>query len=208
MGDFFKAELKDRFLHYALRRRDYFEIRTLYDEFLKPNYSIDFVKKLIREIRDYDNQLLDIMSGNGMEMFMLASTPVTQRFLDEGGFLDMHIKEEEKWDSFLNQLSSDRKQAENDRRYLKKNSEPLKRERNLLVILITAITISFLFTIYGIVKDAFWEPQYVPMDEFEKRLEIIRSQYQTENQRLSTELKDAKSIIDSLNEGSLERKNP
>nr|WP_299345291.1 hypothetical protein [Allomuricauda sp.] len=208
MGDFFKAELKDRFLQYALQRRDYFEIRTLYDEFLKPNYSLDFVKKLIREIREYDDQLLDIMSGNGMEMFMLASTPVTQRFLDEGGFLDMHIKEEEKWDSFLNQLSSDRKQATKERRYLKKSSKPLRRERNLLVILITAIAISFLFTIYGILKDTFFEPQYVPMDEFERKLEHIRLEYQNENQRLSVELENAKSVIDSLKSSAIQQKSP
>ena len=86
MGEFFKAELKDRFLKYALQRRDYFEIKTLYDEFLSPNYNLDFVGKLIREIQEYDSSLLDIMGGNGVEIFMMASTSKTQQFLDTGGF--------------------------------------------------------------------------------------------------------------------------
>ena len=101
MGEFFKAELKDRFLEYALERRDYFEVRVLYDEFLRPNYSMDFVYKLIKEIQEYDSELLDIMAGNGVAMFMLASTSKTQNFLNEGGFMDMHVVEEEKWDTFL-----------------------------------------------------------------------------------------------------------
>ena len=69
MSEFFKAELKDRFLEYALERSDYFEIQTLFDEFLRPNYSLQYVEKLVREIQGYDANLLDIMSGNGMEIF-------------------------------------------------------------------------------------------------------------------------------------------
>ncbi|TAI49497.1 hypothetical protein [Flagellimonas allohymeniacidonis] len=198
MGEFFKAELKDRFLEYALERRDYFEIQTLYDEFLRPNYNLDFVERIIREIRDYDRQLLDVMSGNGMEMFMLASTPSTQDFLDGGGFLDMHVKEEEKWDKFIGQLPESRKLTRDEKEYLEKNSPALKKERTLLILLISAIGISFLFTVYGIVKDTFLEPQYVPMDDFERSLEKVRLQYQEENLRLNKELEQAKIIIDSL----------
>ena len=120
MSEFFKAELKDRFLEYALERRDYFEIQTLYDEFLRPNYDLQFVKRLVREIQQYDSGLLDIMSGNGQEMFMLASTSVTQDFLHEGGFMEMYVKEEEKWDTFLDQLSNDRKLSKDEKQLLKK----------------------------------------------------------------------------------------
>ncbi|MEM8847250.1 MAG: hypothetical protein AAGD17_09135 [Bacteroidota bacterium] len=198
MGEFFKSELKDRFLQYALERRDYFEVKVLYDEFLRPNYSLDFAKKLIREIRDYNPNLLDIMSGNGSEIFMLASTPKTQGFLTEGGFLDMHVKEEEKWDTFLNQLSGNRKLSKNEKQLLKKKSPSVKREKNLLVILISAVVISFVFTLYSILNTTFFTPQYVPKDEFERKLEQIQSQYNLENEKLTKELEKAKVTIDSL----------
>ena len=84
MSEFFKAELKDRFLEYALDRNDYFEVQTLYDEFLRPNYSLDYVQKLVKEIQEYDESLLDVMGGNGSDIFMLASTATTQDFLEEG----------------------------------------------------------------------------------------------------------------------------
>ena len=84
MSEFFKAELKDRFLEYALERSDYFQIYTLYDEFLRPNYSLEYVQKLVREILAYDSTLLDVMGGNGLDIFMLASTSSTEDFLEEG----------------------------------------------------------------------------------------------------------------------------
>ena len=198
MGEFFKSELKDRFLQYALERRDYFEVKVLYDEFLRPNYSLDFAKKLIREIRDYNPNLLDIMSGNGSEIFMLASTPKTQGFLTEGGFLDMHVKEEEKWDTFLNQVSGNKKLSKNEKRLLKKKSPSIKREKNLLVVLICAVVISFVFTLYSILNATFFAPQYVPKDEFERKLEQIQSQYNLENEKLTKELEKARATIDSL----------
>ncbi|WP_435623089.1 hypothetical protein [Flagellimonas sp.] len=198
MGEFFKSELKDRFLQYALERRDYFEAQVLYDEFLRPNYSLDFAKKLIKEIRDYNPELLDIMSGNGVEIFMLASTPKTEDFLMDGGFLDMHVKEEEKWDTFLNQLSGNRKLSKDEKKLLKKNSPTLKREKNLLTVLIAAVIISFLFTLYSILNNTFLKPEYVPKDEFERRLEQVESQYKLENERLVKELAKAQDTIDSL----------
>ncbi len=198
MGEFFKAELKDRFLEYALERSDYFEIQTLYDEFLRPNYSLQFVEGLVREIQEYDANLLDIMSGNGLEIFMLASTPNTQDFLDEGGFMDMYVREEEKWDVFLDQLSSNRKLSKDEKQLLKKNSPGLKKEKTLLFGLIAAVAISFLFTLFSILKESLFEPQYVPADDFEREMEKLRSQYLQENQQLQLELKEAQRNLDSL----------
>ncbi len=198
MGEFFRAELKDRFLEYALKRRDYFEIHVLYNEFLRPNYDIGYVVKLIKEIGDYDSKLLDIMGGNGSEIFMLASTSTTQKFLDEGGFKDMHLKEEEKWDTFVDQLSHNRNLSKDEKQLLKKGSPAHKKEKTLLTVLITAIVISFLFTLYSLINRAFLEPEYVPADEFERKMDQIRSQYTKENQRLEKELEQAKITIDSL----------
>ena len=199
MSEFFKAELKDRFLEYALERRDYFEIQTLYDEFLRPNYDLQFVKRLIREIQQYDSGLLDIMSGNGQEMFMLASTSTTQDFLHEGGFMEMYVKEEEKWDTFLNQLSNNRKLSKDEKQLLKKNSPSLKREKNLLILLIAAIAISFLFTVFSIFKSVFFEPEYVPLDEFERKMQQLELQYIEENQQLRIQLDRQRAVLDSLN---------
>lgn len=198
MGEFFKAELKDRFLEYATERSDYFEVQVLYDEFLRPNYDLGFVEKLVKEIRDYDNDLLDVMGGNGSEIFMLASTRGTQDFLDEGGFMDMHVKEEEKWDTLLNQMSNHRKLSKDEKKLLKKNSPAHQRERNLLIALISAVVISFLFTLYSILNGALLEPEYVPIDEFERKLEQMQERYDLENRQLSDQLKRAKATIDSL----------
>jgi len=198
MSEFFKAELKDRFLEYALERSDYFEIQTLYDEFLRPNYSLQFVEKLVREIFEYDPNLLDVMSGNGMEMFLLASTSHTQDFLDEGGFMDMYVKEEEKWDVFLDQLSGTKKLSKDEKKLLKKNSPTLKREKTLLIALISIIAFSFLFTLVSIFKEALFEPEYVPVDEFERKIDLLREQYIQENQRLHIELEEAQRVLDSL----------
>lgn len=198
MSEFFKAELKDRFLEYALERNDYFEIQTLYDEFLRPNYSLQFVEKLVREILEYDPNLMDVMSGNGMEMFMLASTPSTQDFLDEGGFMDMYVKEEEKWDVFFDQLSSTRKLTKDEKKLIKKSSPVLKREKTLLILLISAIAISFLFTLASIFKETLLEPDYVPADEFERKIQQLQEQYIQENQRLKSELNQAERALDSL----------
>ncbi|KAB7531397.1 hypothetical protein F8C76_07865 [Flagellimonas olearia] len=198
MGEFFKAELKDRFLEYALDRKDYFEIQTLYDEFLRPNYSLHFVERLIKDIQEYDPNLLDIMSGNGVEIFLLASTPSTQDFLDDGGFMDMYVKEEERWDVFLGQLPTAKKEVKEEKQLFKKKSPGLKKEKTLLFGLIAAVAISFLFTLFSILKESLFEPQYVPADDFEREMERIRLEYLEENQRLQLELKEARRNLDSL----------
>lgn len=198
MGEFFKAELKDRFLEYALDRKDYFEIQTLYDEFLRPNYSLHFVERLIKDIQEYDPNLLDIMSGNGVEIFLLASTPSTQDFLDDGGFMDMYVKEEERWDVFLEQLPTAKKEVKEEKQLFKKKSPGLKKEKTLLFGLIAAVAISFLFTLFSILKESLFEPQYVPADDFEREMERIRLEYLEENQRLQLELKEARRNLDSL----------
>lgn len=197
MSEFFKAELKDRFLEYALERSDYFEIQTLYDEFLRPNYSLQFVEKLVKEIQEYDPELLDVMSGNGMEIFMVASTTSTEDFLEEGGFMDMYVKEEEKWDVFLDQLSGNKKLTKDEQNLLKRTSAH-KREKNLLLLLISAISISFLFTLVSIIKEAWLEPDYVPADEFKRKMEQLQEQYLQENQLLRNQLQAAQKQLDSL----------
>lgn len=198
MGEFFKAELKDRFLNYAHARKDYFEVSVLYEEFLSPNYDQLFVERLVREILEYDENLLDVMSGNGAEIFMLASTPHTLGFLEDGGFLDMHVKEEEKWDSFFNQLGTSKKLSKSERELLKQKSPSLKRERTLLTLLVSAIVISFLFTLYSILNNTLFEPKYVSKEEFEKRVERLELEYKAENERLETALRIANETIDSL----------
>ena len=198
MSEFFKAELKDRFLEYALERSDYFEIQTLFDEFLRPNYSLQYVEKLVREIQGYDANLLDIMSGNGMEIFLLASTPSTQDFLDEGGFMRMYVSEEEKWDVFLDQVSSTPRRSKDEKRSINKSTPMLRRERTLLVLLFSAIGVSFVLTLYSFFREMLFEPEYVPADEFDRKVEQLEEQYLLENQRLRSELEETRRVLDSL----------
>jgi len=198
MSEFFKAELKDRFLEYALGRNDYFEIQTLYDEFLRPNYSLEYVQKLVSEILAYDSDLLDAMGGNGLDVFMLASTPSTQDFLDEGGFMNLYVKEEEKWDVFLGQLSGMPKMSKEEKKQLKRNAPDVKREKLMLFGLIIAVAVSFLFTLVSIFNETLLKPEYVPADEFERKMNQLREQYILENNRLQVELKEAQRVLDSL----------
>ncbi|USD24185.1 hypothetical protein [Flagellimonas marinaquae] len=198
MSEFFKAELKDRFLEYALDRNDYFQIHTLYDEFLRPHYSLEYVQRLVQEILNYDSTLLDVMGGNGMDMFMLASTPNTQDFLDEGGFMNLYVKEEEKWDTFLGHLSNTPKLTKDERKLLKKKTSTSKREKALLIGLVSALAISFLFTIISIFSEVFLRPEYVPADEFERKINQLKEQSILENQKLKNQLELTKQQLDSL----------
>ncbi|MAU15897.1 MAG: hypothetical protein CMH46_10200 [Muricauda sp.] len=198
MSEFFKAELKDRFLEYALERNDYFQVQTLYDEFLRPNYSLEYAQKLVMEIKEYDPELIDIMRGNGMDVFMLASTSKTEDFLDQGGFMNLYVKEEEKWDVFLNQLSNAPKLTKEEKKLLKKNSSSSKREKTMLIGLISVVGISFLFTVVSIFKETLFEPDYVPADEFERKMDLLREQYILENEKLEKELMGIRRELDSL----------
>lgn len=110
----------------------------------------------------------------------------------------MYVKEEEKWDVFLDQLSSTRKLTKDEKKLIKKSNPVLKREKTLLILLISAITISFLFTLASIFKETLLEPDYVPADEFERKIQQLQEQYIQENQRLQSELKQAERALDSL----------
>ena len=68
----------------------------------------------------------------------------------------------------------------------------------MLFGLIAAVAISFLFTLFSILKESLFEPQYVPADDFEREMERIRLEYLEENQRLQLELKEAHRNLDSL----------
>jgi len=169
MSEFFKAELKDRFLEYASNRDDYFEPELLYDKFLKPNYSLQFVEKLVVEIMEYDSELLDIMSGNGSKIFMLSATAHTKDFLDNGSFKSLYIQEEEKWDVFLAQLGDNRKLSFTKKTALDKTVKTHnKRERFLLLGLLGAVILSFVFTLFSVLKPLFRNDDYVSREEFDR----------------------------------------
>ncbi len=177
MSEFFKAELKDKFLQYASERDDYFETGLLYDEFLRPNYSLAYVEKRIQEIIEFDPNLLDIMSGNGMKIFMLSSTAYTPDFLEEGGFTNRYIQEEEKWDTFLEQLASTRKLSAQEKSGLDKTKKKAyRRERILLFSLIGAVATSFLFTIFSLLTPLFTEKTYLSVREFETRMQTLEAE--------------------------------
>lgn len=177
MSEFFKAELKDKFLQYALERDDYFEVQLLYDEFLRPNYSLGYVEKLIQEIIDHNADLLDIMSGNGSKIFMLSVTPGTEDFLEEGGFKDRYIQEEEKWDVFLDQMANSRKQSSQEKLNLGKTGKKMyQKEKVLLMALISAVTLSFLYTLFSLLRPLFVKTQESRLSEMEDRIKVLENQ--------------------------------
>ena len=174
MSEFFKSELKDRFLEYAADRDDYFEVQLLYDEFLRPHYSLAYAQRLVEEILEYDDRLLDVMSGNGAKVFMVASTSHTEDFLEEGGFTDLYIREEEKWDTFFEHLSNNRKLTHEEISILDNSKKTgHKKEKRLLFLLIFAVAFSFLFALFSILKDSFLEEEYITRQELEERLKAL-----------------------------------
>lgn len=201
MSAFFKAKLKDKFLQYALERDDYFQLQLLYDEFLRPNYSIQFVEKLVKEIMDYNPDLLDIMSGNGSKMFMLSATANTEQFVENGGFKNLFVSEEEKWDTFINQLTNTQKLTTEEKINLGQTAKiTYKRERKLLFVLIGAVAISFLYTLFSIFNAVFIKKQPV---ELENRIVQLQNENSKEREILIEEIKYLKSEIAKMQSNNL-----
>ena len=191
MSQFFKAELKDKFLRYAAERDDYFETQLLYDEFLRPSYNLEYVEKLIKEIIDHNPDLLDIMSGNGVKIFMLSSTAYTEDFVEEGGFTDSYIKEEEKWDTLMEQLASTRKLSTQEKVNLGKTEKQVyKRERTLLYFLISAVIFSFLISLASLLNTLFFRPEYVKKTELDALLSEERQEFKLQNDKLRNQLNE------------------
>lgn len=192
MSNFFKAELKDKFLQYAADREDYFQVQLLYDEFLRPHYSLEYVIRLIREIMDHDHDLLDIMSGNGSKIFMLSATALTADFLEEGGFTQLFIQEEEKWDVFIDQLSNNRKLSATEKQDLAlKQKKKFRKEKAYLFSLLAAVAISFVFTVYSMLGTLVGKKKYLTEADVNKKIEQVNSQ----NKQLLLEIKELKNVI-------------
>src|SRR5690606_5509384 len=111
----------------------------------------------------YDPGLLDIKGGHGHDIFMLAPTEGTDDFMERGGFMDLYVKEEEKWDVFLGQISNSKVPTKPVEKGF--GSSSMKREKSMLFALISAVALSFLFTVFSIFNQTFLEPKYVPADE-------------------------------------------
>jgi hypothetical protein len=188
MTEFFKAELKDKFLEYALRRDDYFETQSLYDEFLRPHYDRRYVERLVEEILDYDSQLLDTISGNGVKIFMLSSTAYTQAFLEETGFKRLYIQEEEKWDSFLQHLGT-RKRAK--KRQPKEQTSPesgSQREKKWILGLFVLLAFSFIASL-SLSIIALFAPRKLSEEAFEERMIKMEVRHQQEIESLRREIR-------------------
>lgn len=206
MSEFFKAELKDKFLRYAAERDDYFETQLLYDEYLRPAYNLEYVEKLIKEIIDYDPDLLDIMSGNGVKIFMLSSTAYTEDFAEEGGFTDLYIKEEEKWDTLMEQLASTRKLSTQEKVNLgKTEKKTYRRERTLLYFLISAVIFSFLISLASLLNTLFFRPEYVKKVDLDTLLSEERMEFQRQNDALKNQLNEVLLRLEKKERDSLAR---
>ena len=188
MTEFFKAELKDKFLGYACSRDDYFETQLLYDEFLRPHYDLKMVEKLVLEILDYDANLLDTISGNGVKIFMISSTAYTDEFLEVAGFKDLYIQEEEKWDSFLQHLGADGPLSRKEEMKSKSGERSLKQEKRWIIGLLSALAFSFL-TSFVLLLIALFGPNRVRKTEFEERVSRMEVLHQEEVQSLRREIK-------------------
>ena len=143
-------------------------------------------EKLIEEILEYDSQLLDTISGNGVKIFMLSSTAYTDEFLESGSFKNLFIQEEEKWDTFLQHLGGGRSSKKKPIKKSTKSS--LKRERQWIILLLCMLGFSFLVSLAAVVWTLFSEPK-VTEKELEERLKRMEIRHAEEVQSLQRELK-------------------
>ncbi len=200
MSEFFRAELKDKFLRYALFREDFFEVDYLYNEFLHPNYNLAFAQQLILDIQAYDPDLIDTMSGNGAKVFMLSATGATEAFLEQGGFTQLFIQEEEKWDNFIDHLGVVRNTDKKKALGVTASKPKYKKERLLLYGLFSAVAISFIFTLYSITLKVIQKDSYISTADFAKSVNELK----IENKRLEErvlQLQAALQLKDSITVG-------
>ena len=194
MTEFFKAELKDKFLEYAITRDDYFETQALYDEFLRPHYDRRYVEKLVQEILDYDPDLLDTISGNGVKIFMLSSTAFTKAFLEETGFKRLYIQEEEKWDSFLQHLGT-RKRARKKQAQEGPVQEPsAQKEKRWILGFVFALGFSFLASLV-LSFLALFTPASLSKSDFEERMSREQIRHQQEIESLRREIRALRQVM-------------
>ncbi|NJB37391.1 hypothetical protein [Croceivirga sp. JEA036] len=191
MSEFFKAELKDKFLRYALFRDDFFEVDYLYNEFLHPNYSLSFAQQLILEIQTYDPDLIDTMSGNGAKVFMLSAKAATQEFLDQGGFTQLFIQEEEKWDNFIDHLGVVRNTDKRKTIGVTTTKPKYRKEKLLLYGLFSAVAISFIFTLYSIATKLMQKENYISVTDFAKSVNELK----IENKRLEEQVLQLQAVL-------------
>lgn len=194
MTEFFKAELKDKFLEYATTRDDYFETKALYDEFLRPHYDRQYVEKLVQEILDYDANLLDTISGNGVKIFMLSSTAFTKAFLEETGFKRLYIQEEEKWDSFLQHLGTRKraKKKQPEQNVVQRSSG--QNEKRWILVFLIALAFSFVTSLtLGLLT--LFSPETLSKQDFEERMTSEEVRHQQEIESLRREIRALRQVM-------------
>ena len=188
MTEFFKAELKDKFLRYASSRDDYFESGLLYDEFLRPHYDQNMVEKLIQEILEHDPNLLDTISGNGVKIFMISSTPYTEEFLENSGFKNLYVQEEEKWDTFLHYLGADRPVSSKSSSGKTTKKRSLRKEKRIIIGMLSALAFSFLTSLVLLLRLLFGS-SYVSESEHEERMTRMEVLHREEIKSIQRELR-------------------
>ena len=104
MDERLRAEIKDRFLGYSIDRPDYFMV----SDFKKGHPDLindeDELIAIVQEIIDFDPNLLDNLSGNGTNIFLVCSKPKAKDFLNQGGFSDIYENEEMEWNLLFKRL--------------------------------------------------------------------------------------------------------
>ncbi len=191
MTEFYKSELKDRILRYTMDRDDYIQPEEIYMEFLNPNYKPEFVLEILDEILEFDRELFDVISGNGARIFMLSATPRTSEFIEGGGFKELFLQEEEKWETFLKHLSIDArprrsgKGPESGEAHLSRGNG--RRDRKVFMVLLGVIGFSFLYSLVGTIGSLTTSPG-ISQREFDTRLEELRRQHRLEMEHLREQI--------------------
>ncbi len=98
------AEAKDAFIGYALDRSEFFQPKEYTEDRRLLLESPFAISDLIREILEFDDSLLDILSGNGQEYFLVIANPSARGFLNKGGFSDILQNEEREWKNLFRSI--------------------------------------------------------------------------------------------------------
>ncbi len=194
-----RAVLKDQFLRYARDQDSFFEPQELCEQFMAPSLDLQEVVDLINEIRSYDPDLMDVMSGNGSKIFLLSATPNTDSFIKQGGFKKMVDAEEKKWEVFLSHLR--------DTRILANNTEEISSHQNnpdwlpdmqLLWALLFGVVASLFISLYTYFNVAARNKNYDPPAVIENRIQNLENRVLQENLQLRREMLELKYRLRSL----------
>lgn len=179
-----KAELKDEILHHLIDFGKGIDVNNIHTEFFEDRYHVDKIKLLAKEIADYGSDIVKVVS-NGR---ILAATGITTDFLEKGGFIGLHHKQELEKKKEEKLKGQEQKKLSNEVRLTgwQIKSYPF-------VLIVSVLT--FIYTLVDFIEKFKPKSEPVAKEYFQEELDKIKTELQEENRKLKEELFKAEMLI-------------